>query len=527
MTKKQGFLKAFTCLAIIIGMLTFASLDAAAGRKKLMVILDASGSMWGQIDGETKIDIARRVMTGIINDLPATVDVGLTAYGHRLKGDCNDVEILVPLGPVNKTALAQSLAALNPKGKTPMTASVQMVAEKLKSIEEETIILLISDGKETCAGDPCKLIKELKDSGIKFKLHIVGFDVTAEEKQQLECMAQSGGGMYFTAGNTASFKKAFQEIAAVNKVGAGLGKLSLSKTVFKPGESVSVSFEAPADYSTSAWVGIIPASVKHGSEVENDQHELAYQYLRNRTAGVMVFDAPMQTGKYDFRMHNTDSDGIETASTAFTVEGAADQGSLSLAKKTFRPGETIDLQFTAPARFKENAWIGIIPPDVPHGKEADGDAANLTYQHLSGKQQGILQFRAPLNQGTYDFRMYDTDSDGNESAYLTFTVAGQIEQGSLDCTPKVVKPGATLTVTFNATADCKDNAWVGIVPSNIPHGQEDLNDSNNKGYQYLSGKMSGTMTFTAPEEQGDYDFRLNDSDNNGAEIASVSFVVKN
>jgi Ca-activated chloride channel family protein len=70
--------------------------------------------MWGQIEGKAKIDIAKEVLTGLIKDLPAGVDVGLVVYGHRSKGDCNDVEELAPLGAPDKAALIEKVNAISP-----------------------------------------------------------------------------------------------------------------------------------------------------------------------------------------------------------------------------------------------------------------------------------------------------------------------------------------------------------------------------------------------------------------------------
>jgi Ca-activated chloride channel family protein len=189
-----------------------ASAKEGGERSNLIFILDASGSMWGQIEGTPKIAIAKEVLTGLIQDLPGDVHVGLVAYGHRRKGDCKDVEELVPLSPVDKTSLIAKIQEINPKGKTPITLSVQMTADKIKVLEDETTIILVSDGKETCEGDPCALVQELKKLGIKFVMHVIGFDVTEEERAQLECMAKAGGGEYFTAKTAGQFKMAAQKL---------------------------------------------------------------------------------------------------------------------------------------------------------------------------------------------------------------------------------------------------------------------------------------------------------------------------
>jgi len=183
----------------------------------MMFILDASGSMWGEVEGRDKIAIAKEVMAKLIRDLPDTTRAGLVAYGHRRKGDCQDVEELVSIGPLDKEDLIQTIQDLSPKGKTPITRSVRMTAEKLKAMEDETTIILVSDGKETCEGDPCALVQELKEAGLRFVLHVIGFDVTQEEREQLECMAEAGGGKYFTAKTAGEFQAAAQEVVQETK----------------------------------------------------------------------------------------------------------------------------------------------------------------------------------------------------------------------------------------------------------------------------------------------------------------------
>ena len=187
-----------TCF-LVLGLALSFSPSAARGSASgddtpvsIMFILDASGSMWGQIDGKSKIEIAKRVMTNLILDLPEHAETGLVAYGHRRKGDCEDVEELVPLQPIDTALLTERIQAINPKGMTPITLSVEKTAETLRAVEDETIIILVSDGKETCGGDPCALVRELKTAGIKFTMHVIGFDVTDEERSQLECMARAG-----------------------------------------------------------------------------------------------------------------------------------------------------------------------------------------------------------------------------------------------------------------------------------------------------------------------------------------------
>jgi hypothetical protein len=95
-------------------------------------------------------------------------------------------------------------------------------------------------------------------------------------------------------------------------------KLTLSKTVFSPGETIRVEFHGNSNWPSDAWIGIIPSGIQHGSEAINDQHDITYQYLNKRTHGVMEFAAP-GPGQWDLRMHDTDSNGREITSVSFTV----------------------------------------------------------------------------------------------------------------------------------------------------------------------------------------------------------------
>ena len=87
----------------------------------LLLVLDASGSMWGQIQGKNKIVIARQVLKDVLGGLPADARVGLVAYGHRSEGDCEDIELIAPLTAGHTDALTKKIDSLNPKGKTPIT----------------------------------------------------------------------------------------------------------------------------------------------------------------------------------------------------------------------------------------------------------------------------------------------------------------------------------------------------------------------------------------------------------------------
>jgi hypothetical protein len=198
----------------------------------------------------------------------------------------------------------------------------------------------------------------------------------------------------------------------------------LEKTSFSPGERIVLHFRAPASFPTSAWIGLIPSTIPHGSEVTNDQNDLEYEYLKGLTSGTLYFTAPRKAGIYDFRMHDRDDNGTEVGSMSFKVVAPIGGGvSLNVDKRSYRPGEQIKVTFTAPATYPRDAWIGIIPSSVPHGSENVNDQHDVAYKYLEKMTSGVMYFNAPNNPGSYDMRMHDRNSNGNEVSSVGFTVS--------------------------------------------------------------------------------------------------------
>ncbi|MEE4282393.1 MAG: VWA domain-containing protein [Pseudomonadales bacterium] len=182
--------------------------------KDTLFVLDASGSMWGQIDGINKIVIAKDVMEELVWGLPDTQRIGLVAYGHRKKADCADIETLSQVG-ATREAVVKQLRAVSPKGKTPLTASVAHAATALNYKNQAATVILVSDGLENCDADPCALARTLEQQGLDFTVHVVGFDVTESERQGLQCIAEETGGSLMTAQNAQELAQALTTVAAV------------------------------------------------------------------------------------------------------------------------------------------------------------------------------------------------------------------------------------------------------------------------------------------------------------------------
>ena len=199
------------CLTI----LTFICCQGALAETNLLYILDVSGSMWGQIDGTSKIETARKVLTATMRDLPAETNVGLMAYGHRKEGSCKDVEIISAVSRPNIELLVAKINKLQPLGKTPLAESIKQSVSAFSEKKGNNHVLLISDGLESCNGDPCAAASVAHNSGVGVKIHVLGFDLSDEQQKKLRCIAEQGEGQFFTANSTGDFSRAMSQAVTV------------------------------------------------------------------------------------------------------------------------------------------------------------------------------------------------------------------------------------------------------------------------------------------------------------------------
>ncbi len=171
----------------------------------LLLVVDFSGSMLeSDGSGSTRIASAKTALQTIIAALPADLDVGLRAYGHRVPSSdkakaCQDTELVVPVGPLDRASLSATVDGLDALGETPIGLSLQQAATDLPT-DKPTTIILVSDGADECYPDlgpePCQVTKDLVASGIDLQMETIGLQVEPEGRSQLECMAAAGGGQF-------------------------------------------------------------------------------------------------------------------------------------------------------------------------------------------------------------------------------------------------------------------------------------------------------------------------------------------
>lgn len=198
---------------LLASALTAPVVAWAEGRS--IIVLDASGSMWGQIEGRAKLEIAREALASVLSGMDPETEIGLMAYGHREKGSCTDIELVVPPAKGSAQAIIEAANAMRFLGKTPLSDAVKKAAEDLRYTEDAATVILITDGIETCEADPCALGAALEESGVNFTAHVVGFGLTEEEGRAVACLAENTGGKYIQASDAGGLIEALQTTVAV------------------------------------------------------------------------------------------------------------------------------------------------------------------------------------------------------------------------------------------------------------------------------------------------------------------------
>lgn len=176
----------------------------------VLLVLDASGSMLQKLGATRRIDIAKQTLTKLTSSIiPAGTPFALRVFGREVDSCQTDLD--VPLGPLNPAAVGQRIAALQAKNgaKTPIGASLAKASDDLKGASGEKLIVLITDGEETCGGDPAAEIEKLRKAGVSTRVSIVGFALDDEKlAATFKRWSDLGGGAYFDAKDAAGLEKA-------------------------------------------------------------------------------------------------------------------------------------------------------------------------------------------------------------------------------------------------------------------------------------------------------------------------------
>ena len=211
-----------TSLLLFLTLLCFSSTTQAQNTPperpkvtRILFLLDASGSMMAPWEGQPRWVVAKRMLSKMVDSLNAypNLELGLRVYGHQYPNtekNCEDSKLEVPFAPRNAKAIKVRLATLKAQGNTPITYSLEQSAKDFPTDKSSrNVLLLITDGLESCNRDPCAASIALQRKRVFLKPFIIGIGAERDFGRQLECLGQ-----YYNAAEVATFRTVMNDVIA-------------------------------------------------------------------------------------------------------------------------------------------------------------------------------------------------------------------------------------------------------------------------------------------------------------------------
>ncbi|MDJ0628456.1 MAG: VWA domain-containing protein [Rhodobacter sp.] len=464
----------FRLRCILVAMLAAGS---AAADENVIVVFDGSNSMWGQIDGTAKIEIARGVMDNLLGDWTEDRSVGLMAYGHRRRGDCTDIEVLVPPGTQARQSILDRINAITPTGKTPLTAAVEQAARELSYTDRPATVVLISDGLESCDRDPCALAEALEKGGVGFTAHVVGFGLGADEDAaSLACIADRTGGQYISASNA-------QELGtALSAVATAVAEPEPEPEPAPEPEAPQVTVEGPETavggsdirvtwaptVAEADYITVVPAASQSGE---------FGSYVRIGKAEEVTLPVPGDPGLYEIRyVSNATKDTLGAA----PIEVIEPEVTLDAADSVQTGGE---FKVTWSPTINKRDYITIVPIGTDEGEFGN---------YVAVRSATEVTLRAPADPGLYEIR-YVLNIDKRTVASRPVEV---VDPEVVLQVPDIALTGAAFDVSWAGTVNARD--YITIVPVGTDEGEFG---------NYIVVRDDARGSLKAPAETGMYEVR--------------------
>jgi Mg-chelatase subunit ChlD len=243
-----------SCAALHVAAIKDGRPVLSLNERAVEIVVDASRSMWGRMGGEPKMVVAKDILEEVSYWFPQDLDLALRAYGSTSasdNNDCADSTLLVPFGEENREPIRMAIAGLRPLGQTPIAYALNEAARDFGPQQNDRTIVLVTDGIESCGGDPVEAAHKLRAQGIM--VHLIGFgfgNAADEDAASLQAVADASGGRYVTAGSAEELKAALAQTVATSfsvfkgSLEVASGSLGSNKPFLLPPGDYRVEFDS-------------------------------------------------------------------------------------------------------------------------------------------------------------------------------------------------------------------------------------------------------------------------------------------
>ena len=243
-----------SCAALEVAAVKEGRPVLSLNERAVEIVVDASRSMWGRMGGEPKMVVAKEILEDVSYWFPEDLDLALRAYGSTSPSDtndCADSTLMVPFGEGNRDLIRSAIANLRPLGQTPIAYALNEAARDFGSSQNDRAVVMVTDGIESCGGNPAGAARALRAQGIT--VHLIGFGLgkgADEDAASLQAVADASGGRYVTASSAEGLKEALAQTVATSfsvfkgSVEVANGSLGSDEPLFLPGGDYRVEIDS-------------------------------------------------------------------------------------------------------------------------------------------------------------------------------------------------------------------------------------------------------------------------------------------
>jgi Ca-activated chloride channel family protein len=466
-------LRSTAIIALLLLVQAGALAWAQAQPTHVLLVLDASGSMFNKLgDGQYRITAAKDAVAGFVSRLPAAPDlhVGLRVYGARVAalddGACEDSELVVPVDGFDRDRLLDAVRGTQAKGATPIATSLALALDDLQGADGRAIVVLVTDGIESCGGDVRAAVEALTSAGLEVDLRIIGFDL-----DDLAIRSFEGLGTFENARSVEELAAALGRAVDVAPVAADL---PVTVTLTRRGEPVTegatVDFVDPVSGDATRFTadagGEYVAVLPPGSY----RAELADAFAAGPLVVSGLTVAPEADNAFAFELEPETEVTVEVEPTDPVA------------------GSTVTARFDGAPTGERSGWLAVAPAEA-------GDDVYVDWDYASGPS-GSVELRVPDEPGALEVRFHLVLPEGGSRVIgRSPAFTSRAASASLEA-PAEVGAGGQFAVGWSGPDNDRD--YLTIVP-------EGAREGSYESYQYT--RDGSPVTLTAPDDPGAYEVR--------------------